>query len=101
MPPPKNTIPMRAPTTAQAAAQVSPKPSAPRMRFSHFFMGSPLPVGRLMRNYASLPHRRPPTLTQLTLDAVAAFEGCVQAGNGVGHQTFDCMWSSTSLVRAI
>ena len=28
-------------------------------------------------------HRRHPALTDLTLDAVAAFEGCVQAGDGI------------------
>ena len=30
-------------------------------------------------------HDRHPTLADLTLDAVAAFEGSVQAGDGVGH----------------
>ena len=30
-------------------------------------------------------HRSHPTLADLTLDTVAAFEGSVQAGDGVGH----------------
>ncbi len=34
-------------------------------------------IGQVDRGHAAL--------TQLTLDGVAAFEGCVQAGDGIGH----------------
>ena len=41
-------------------------------------------------------HDRHPTLADLTLDAVAALEGCVKTGDGVGGHWFPISWRSSS-----
>ena len=51
-----------------------------QLRLQHFQGDLPL-VFQVIREI----HRRHPALTEFGLDAVGAFEGCVQAGDGVRH----------------